>query len=399
MAFYRYWSRQAGALVILVKGAALERLLNLASMNGIYLWDIRRYHPDLMVANIGIGGFRALRPLLRRTHCRVKIKRKYGLPFVWRRLTRRPGFICGFLLCLSVLVFLTSFVWRIELVGLERIPAANIRRDLKRLGLYEGVFRGRLDKDQIQRDLELLTPEAVWIGIEIRGMAAVVRVVERVNPPAQPSHGDLVAARDGLIAKAIVYRGTAAIIEGQTVHAGQLLVSGSEVGIGADGSLRRITVPASARIEARIWEEARTAIPLTTWELAPTGKRVSVLRLRVGRRTFSLGPRRPPFVCYQLLRTGHGLGQGRNTLPLVEVVIDRYHEVRPIVRRRSEREASALGVAEARALLDRRLPPSKRNAPVQLSIQNELGFIHVMASGESLQEIAVPVEKGADNQT
>jgi len=396
---YRFWARFTGYLVVLIKGADLERLLNLASMNGIYLWDIRRYRPDLMVASIGWRGFRALRPLLRKTHCQVRIKRKRGLPFLWHRLGRRAGFFCGFLIFLAALAVLTSFIWRVELVGLKTIPASAFRGNLRRLGLYRGALRGRLDKDRIQRELEISTPKAAWIGIEIRGTVAVVRVVERASPPRAPRGGDLVAARDGLVTKVVVYRGTPVVEEGATVRLGQLLVSGREVGIDATGDLRPREVAASARIEARVWDEASATTPLVAWRLVPTGKRITVVRLRLGRWAVSLGPARPPYAWFRQSRTRHKVGQGRNTLPLVELVIDRYHEVRPVLRRSTLQAAAAAGTSEARAYLLRRLPEGGRAMSIRSSVRVEPGWVTVTCSAETVQDIASPDKKGAGTET
>ncbi|MGE5599107.1 MAG: sporulation protein YqfD, partial [Bacteroidota bacterium] len=320
MSFYRFWSRLGGTLVLLVEGNELERFLNLASANGIYLWNVRRLRPDFLTAHVGLRGFRALRPHARRTQTRIMIRRRLGWPFVWRRFTRRPGFVLGFVLAVAALFFLTGFVWRVEISGLRRIPAHILRRDLRRFGLYEGARRGKIDKERIRRQLELSTPDASWIGIEIRGMVAFVRVVERMVPPAQRTGGDLVASRDGLLTKVVAYRGTPVVAEGETVHAGQLLVSGIEVGLGPDGTLRPQRVPASARVEARVWDEARSLTPLAFWTMVPTGRRARAVCLRLGPWTVVLGPRRPPFAWYKMQRTRRGLWHGRNTLALVELI-------------------------------------------------------------------------------
>ena len=398
MGLYRYWARVAGYLVILVKGAALERLLNLASANGIYLWDIRRYRPDLMIASVGIRGYRALRPYLHRTHCQARIQRRRGLPFLRHRLCRRAGFLVGFLLFVVTLAVLTSFIWRVELVGLKKIPAPVLRANLRRLGLYRGVWRGRLEKDKIQRDLEIMTPQASWIGIEIRGMVAVVRVVERVTPPPAPKAGDLVAARDGLVTKVVVYQGTPVVAEGETVRRGQLLVSGTEIGLSGQGGLAARQVPARAEIEARIWEEAEAVVPLVTWEMIATKRRTTIVRLRLGRWEWSIGPRRIPFAWYKQVRSRHKLGQGRNTLPLVELVIDRYHEVRPFLRRQSVPEAAAAGTRESRDVLAGRLPVVSGHAVTRRTIvQTEPGWVTVTSGAETVQEIALPAQRGTEN--
>lgn len=388
MGFYHFWAPAAGYLVILIQGPGLERLLNLASANGIYLWDIRRHPPDLMVAKIGPRGYRALRPYPRRARCRASIRRKSGLPFLLLRLGRRPGFILGFLGFISAIAILTGFIWRIELVGAGSIPASRLRRDLRVLGLYPGVWRGKMDKDAIRRKLAQLTPEAAWIGLEFRGVVAVVRVVQRAVPPPAEKAGDLVAAQDGLIESMVVYRGTAVVAEGDAVRAGQLLVSGREVRIGSGGGLVSLAVPAEAKVRARIWETAQAEVPLVHWREEPSGRRMTVLRLRLGRWLLDLGRHGPPWAWYAMTRSRRTLLQGRNRLPLVEIVIDRYDEIVLHQARRTEAEAIADGAEEVRALLRARAPDDPP-APVQLTERREGSWISISGSIEVRREIAV----------
>lgn len=397
MGLYRFWAWFGGYAVILVRGAGLERLLNLASANGIYLWEIRRHRPDLMVACIGMRGFRALRPFLRRSRCRAEILRKRGLVFLWLRLRRRPGLFLGFLLFLLALGIATSFVWWVEIVGPKHLDPAVIHKELRGLGLYPGAWRGRIDKERIARELEVRTPLAAWIGVEIRGMVAVVRVVERAIPPPAPAAADIVAARDGLITRLVVYRGTPLVGEGQMVRRGQVLVSGWEVRIDKEGNPRRRSVAAEAFVEARVWDEASAAVPLSIWEAVPTGRRYTVVRLGLGRWRFSLGRGRPPFAWFRQRRTSFGLGRGRNTLPLVEITFDRYDEVRPILRRRSQAAAAAMAAREAEAAL-RRLLPRAADPVVNRTVRSEPGLVTVILTAETVQEIGAAERRGMEEE-
>lgn len=387
MVLYRFWAGVAGYLVIIIRGAALEKLLNLASANGIYLWDIKRFPPDLMTARIGRRGFCALRPFLRLTGCRVRIRRKRGLPFLWQRLRRRAGFLCGFVMFVAAVAVLTGFIWRVELVGVKRLDAAALRGDLRRLGLYRGVWRGRLDRDRIRAELERITPEAAWIDIDIRGVVAVVRVVERALSPAQEEPGDLVAARDGLISRLVVYRGTPVVREGDTVRQGQLLVSGREIRLDEGGGLAPRLVPASARVEARVWEQAVATLPLRIWRDEPTGRKTIAVGLNLGSMRLRVGPGRPPYRWYRWERIRRPLIHGRNSLALVEITIDRYYEVRPGLRGRTTAAAAAAAAGEARAALRGRLPGVPPDG-IRLEMQAEPGWVTAIASAEVLRDIA-----------
>jgi len=388
MGLYRIWARYSGFVVVMAKGAALEKLLNLASANGIYLWDIKRYRPDLLVFSTGLRGFRALHPILRRTRCRARIASRRGLPFLQARLARRKGFILGLCIFLAILMTATRFIWRVDLEGLKYTAPRTVRVNLRKFGLYEGVLRGKIDKDMIQRELEVIMPDLAWIGIEIRGMVAVVSVVERTRPPAMRPAGDLIASRDGLVTKVAVTRGTAVVQEGQTVRAGQLLVSGLEVDLTTEGKLVSRAVPATAKIEARVWDEARSCVPLAIWRNRSTGKKAGRIQLRIGGISLSFGAKKPPFQWFRVARRTYGCVRGRNTLPLVEVIIDRYYEERPVLRRRLRQTAAVLGEKEARRLLSAKPLLGGQPGAVQCFELNSPGWVEILASRESIQDIA-----------
>ena len=398
MGLYPFWAWFGGYVVILVRGAGLERLLNLASANGIYLWDIRRHRPDVMVACVGTRGFRALRPFLRRARCRAEILRKKGLVFLWPRLRRRPGLFLGFLLFLLALGLATSFVWWVEISGPKSLDPAVIRKELRGMGLYPGAWRGRIDKERIARELEARMPLAAWIGVEIRGMAAMVRVVERAVPPPAPAAADIVAARDGLITRLVVYRGTPLVTEGMMVRRGQTLVCGWEVRMDKEGNPRRRSVAAEAIVEARVWDEASASMPLSFWEMVPTGRRYTAVRFGLGRwRVLLLGRERPPFPWFRQHRTSFALGRGRNTLPVVEITFDRYDEVRPILRGRSPAAAAAMAAREAAAALRRLLPRAARPV-LNRTVRIDPGLVTAILVAETVQEIGAAERRGKEGE-
>ncbi|MGQ9779345.1 MAG: sporulation protein YqfD [Bacillota bacterium] len=392
MGLYRFWAWFGGYLVIAVRGTGLERLLNLAGANGIYLWEIRRYAPDLMVACVGVEGFRRLRPFLRRSHCRAEILRKRGLVFLRPRLRRRPGLVCGALFFFLLLLFLANFIWWVEIVGPRRLEAKTLYRTLSSLGLHPGVYRRKIDQEKLVKDLELLLPAAAWVGVEVRGMVAVVRIVERAVPSSSAA-ADLVAARDGLITKLVVYRGTPVAAEGEVVRRGQVLVYGWEARPDAHGALRSLPVAARAIIEARVWDEAVGLAPLSFWREIKTGRRFSVIGIRLGPWHFRLGPARPHFVWFRQRRVSYGLGGGRNSLPLVEITFDRYDEVKQMISRRSSAAAIRMAAREAETALRRRLPKDARPA-IRRTVRIEAELVTVVLTAETVQEIGMARPKG-----
>ena len=84
------WIRLAGGmLTIRVRGAELERFLNLCAQQRIMLYRIRRTQMDELRAELTLRDFYRLACVRKRSRCRVHIVRRRGFPFVWNRLRRQ----------------------------------------------------------------------------------------------------------------------------------------------------------------------------------------------------------------------------------------------------------------------------------------------------------------------
>ncbi|NLG84859.1 MAG: hypothetical protein GX493_09710, partial [Firmicutes bacterium] len=251
---------------------------------------------------------------------------------------------------------------------------------------------GKIDRERLVGELQWRFPAVAWVGVEVRGMVAVVRMVER-SMPSSSVPADLVAARDGLITRLVVYRGTPVVAEGEMVRRGQVLVYGWEVRPDTRGALRSFPVAARAVIEARVWDEAMGATPLVFWRERKTGRRFSALGIRLGPWYLRLGVSRPPFVWFRHRRLSYGLGGGRNSLPLVEITFDRYDEIKQMISRRSPATAIGMAAREAEGALRRRLPPQARPS-IRRTVRVEAEMVTVVLAAETVQEIGLARPKG-----
>ena len=85
----RLLSGAAGEVRIRVCGASIERFLNVALQGEIGLWNTVRVDARTIETTLSLSDFYALRRLMRRTGCRVRVIGRRGLPFFVARLRRR----------------------------------------------------------------------------------------------------------------------------------------------------------------------------------------------------------------------------------------------------------------------------------------------------------------------
>lgn len=282
----RIWNYLRGYAIIIVKGLKIERFINLAVVNNIFIWDIEKLDYTTVKAKIGLENFRRLRDIVRKTDSSVSILSKHGLPFVIRNIKRRKLFYAGLLSLFIFTYIMSSFVWMIEIVGTENVDPQKILQSLSVEGLKEGSLKRRLDRRYIENQVLINMPELSWIGIQIKGTKAIVEVVEKEELPPLVSRTDacdIVAAKDGVITKILVLSGDPLVKDGDTVRKGQKLVTGTIL----RENMEPRKVHSLAQVSARTWYEEAEEIPLQQIEYKQTGRVVRHYKLKILDKVFS----------------------------------------------------------------------------------------------------------------
>ena len=288
MFIIKWWRYFRGFVVISLEGRGVERLLNLAISRGLGFWDLQKLKGGARFS-LSLDSFRALRPLVRQTRCRLRIEQKIGLPFLKVRLRRRWGLVAGAVLFIVIVYLATSFVWHIRVVGNRRLEESEILALVERCGVYSGVWKRKIDLDAVADELPRRNSAIAWAVLRLRGILLEIEIVEHLALPERDSRpADLVASRDGLVERIVLIEGRAAVEVGDTVSRGDLLIEGLaslEEGIlGPEELPLSKEVRARGKVEARVWYEAREPLKLTAVSKKPTGRSSSVHFLRRGGR-------------------------------------------------------------------------------------------------------------------
>lgn len=260
-----------GYLIIEATGFFIERFINLAIKNNIFLWEIKKSAKNKATMKISIKGFKKIRNAARKTGTTVRIKEKKGLPLFLYRHRRRKAFYAGILLFALILAALTSFIWSIEITGNEKIDKNLIREELRACGIDIGVVKYNHSSQQIKQEMLLRVPELSWIWVDIRGTRAFVEVKERTQKPEiipadEPCN--IVAGIDGVITEMIITGGTPVAAVGDIVKKGDLLVSGVN-----DSAYEGVILTHSTgEIYATTWRELSEIFPMTRSVFTPSGE-------------------------------------------------------------------------------------------------------------------------------
>ncbi len=219
-----------GSVTIEAEGLFLERFLNICMRRGIFLSDIKRLNSEKISAKIGIGGFREIRPIAKKTKTRVRIRAREGMPFLINRYKKRKVAIAGLVIFLGILWYLSSHIMGIDIIGNERLSNAEIEKELKAFGLYRGTPTSKIDRRLLQNQMMTRMDDLAWIGINIKGSRAYIEVKERLDTKRSVDDGvpcNIIASRDGHILGLEVRSGQTVVKLNDMVEKGDLLVSGA----------------------------------------------------------------------------------------------------------------------------------------------------------------------------
>lgn len=277
-----------GSLQVDLKGAAVERFLNLCAIHDVAFWDVRCLDADHFTAWVSVGGFLRLRPYARKTGCRVHVLKRRGLPFSAKRAVRRWILWSSVLLCISAVYFLSGFVWTIEVQGCDQTTETEILDLVAQAGLKTGTRRSKCDLREMRNIVMSKTDKLSYFTVNFKGTQAIIEVIERENPAEKPKTQppcNVVSDLTGIVLRVRVRTGKAIAKVGDTLQPGDLIASG--IIVNENDETQTTLLHAEAEADVRTWYTVRTAVP-------------SELQLLTGvesyaeRRSFLFGERRFP---------------------------------------------------------------------------------------------------------
>lgn len=226
----KIWNYFKGYVIIRIEGLQLERLLNLALSQDIYLWDVRRlnyYQVEICVSPKGLGD---LIELVNKAGCKYEILQEKGLPFFFERIKHRKMFVTGFVLFFLIVFLLSSFVWKIEINGLEQTPQEKVFEYLNDNGIVSGTPKISISEDEVELLLMNKYNYFSFIEVKKKGVKLVVDIKEESIPPEKIDRdypANIVAGKKGVVEKIIARNGDALVKVGEIVREGQVLISGA----------------------------------------------------------------------------------------------------------------------------------------------------------------------------
>lgn len=266
-----------GVITVSVAGRGVARFMNLCIKSGICVWNVTNSGDMQMTFCMYLQDLQDIKPFLRKTHVKIRIEKRRGLPFFLGRYRARKVFVLVVVFAVFSMVWLSSRIWRIEVVGNSSIGEDTMLKYLSGQNISYGAAKAGIDNDALELSLRQDFDEVIWASVYTKGTKLVVCVQEKIatDRPEEASSlcTDLVASRDAKIVSIVTRSGSAKVAAGDQVKAGDILVSGRQEILDDSGEVKEYYYQsADADVMGQVVYDYEDWIPEVMSEVRATGE-------------------------------------------------------------------------------------------------------------------------------
>ena len=374
-----------GYLVIEIEGYYIERFINICKSRNVTIWNLKRKEDIKLQFKARIQDFRELIKIAKKTRCKLKIKNKKGVPFLFHKYKKRKILI--FLILFASLIILSSnFVWNVEIQVEDGANVENIEEDLKSFGLEVGKLKSSIDSKSIINEMRLKRSDIAWMGIELKGTNAIVKIVKADEKPDiidESEYCSIVSNKAGIITKINAQDGTANVKVGDTVNVGDTLISGW-----MEGKYTGIRyVHAKGEIEAKVWYTKNKKIMYNTTERRKTGEEENKYSLKFNNFKINLSKKLSKFQIYDTIETENKVRIFSNFYLPISLIKTTNQEVIEEQKTYDIEEAKNIGIQELEEELNNEIENKEAIVNKNVNTYVEDDGVNVYVTYEVLENI------------
>jgi len=263
-----------------------EKFMNLLWKNGVVAKNIRKINITTVILDVKLSDYAEISKVAKRTNTRVKIIGRSGLSFFLLKLKSRSALLLGVVLFGSIIYYLSTFVWNIEINTENYISPYELRSQIKGFGIRPGLRKKDIDVYALENKITRSNDEIMWVKARIDGVKLKIDVIERQSPPIIVNNTtpcNLIANKDGIVSRVFTIEGTAIVTSGQVIQKGDILVKGEQ---GKEGSV--YPVHAEGEVIARTFYEEIKEVPLIKKTKVKTGNSITNLYIKFANKKIYL---------------------------------------------------------------------------------------------------------------
>ena len=258
---------------------------------------------------------------------------------------------------------LSNFIWNIEVVGNNKISKDEIRIpvELPRTCtdiMYHLLVKVAFNALSTGTMAKMGRVFGNWIGIEIQGTNAIVKIVEADMKPEiiqEDEYCNIVATKDAMIVKVNAQNGVPVVKEGDVVTKGTVLIEGW-----LEGQYTGIRyVHANGEVQAKVWYTKNKKIPYILTQTRETGNQENKYSLKINNFEINLSKGVPKFQNYDTIETSKKLKLFSDFYLPIEINTKTYQEYENKEFEYTLEEAKEVAIQKAKQSLENQIKEKK----------------------------------------
>ncbi len=341
--FLALWNYLQGYVIIKVYGFSTERFINMASYRGIHIWDMN-IEEGCVYIKVSLSDFKMLKECAKKTGCKFEIIKRYGFPFFVNRYRKRKILALGIPLFIVCIYILSSFLWKIDIYGNDRVSKTDILKMLDDNGISAGVLKFNIDTKETAKKIIEEFPDISWASVSINGTELIVKVSETIEKTTIEDNtpSDIISSKDGIIEGIAVSSGTPIVKIGDVVYEGDTLVSGEIILKDGEEEVGKEYTASKGQVFAKVWYEFYNEVPLVYNENIYTGDNKTDIYITLNGVMFNIITPKIEYKNYDTqLVYEKNFSLGDYILPF-SIVKNTYNEYNVVKKQRTEEEAKLL---------------------------------------------------------
>ncbi len=217
-----------GKILVEIKILNTEKLLNLFWTKNIRVYKVKKRDFATLILEIDYLNYAEVKALVESLGGRINIIKSAGFVFFLGNVKKKLSLVIGGIMFLCIIYYLSTYIWAIEVDVQQNIPPFEIRKQLNSIGIKPGIAKNSIDVKEIEKQLENMSSEILWLRVRVEGSTLKVVIEEKINPPQEQSYeyGNLVATMEGEVKRVYTFAGRAKVKSGQLVKAGDVVIEG-----------------------------------------------------------------------------------------------------------------------------------------------------------------------------
>lgn len=282
----KYLKRLDKIVKIKVSGRNVYRFIDRLIKDKVYIYDLKIINIKNVIIKISYDDYLILKD--KKSIYDIDLLDVYGKLKIKKYFKEHYVFIIFLIIGYVVLMFLSNFIFDIEVVHANFEIRELVYRELRKNGIEKYIFRKSYQElENIEKNiLDNNKTKIEWIEINRSGTKYIVRVEERKIDKGEErfEYQDIVSSKNGIITKVLAKSGEIIKNTNDYIKGGEVVISGNITLPDGSSVLSR----ASGKVYAEVWYLVDVSYPYIYREEILTGRAKEVFLIKFLNKRISL---------------------------------------------------------------------------------------------------------------